>query len=922
MTCSPHTRASETATVMWTLLVGDTDGPVDLAVLSMDLDVLGIRHTRTITHGVCGSVHPWNCTPSVLLSGLCAIWSAAYACGNPHWPSVYFFFSVVGEPQRAKCKALRGESSNLCLFPLRPRMGDSNVSPTQAMVSGASSPTSPSPSTSRKGSTAGQIPLQTFEGVKFAVPYKILVPAKDEDRASLSDLIEAVFSECDAVFNVFSDSSEISNINELPKGVDYPLSGPMEEVLHWVGVIHRLSDGRFDPTIRPLMQLWKMSLEQGREPDPEALAALEPVVGWDKVTVSGGYITKHHDDAKLDLCGIAKGWCVDALVRLLNEHNCQHVYVDWGGDVRASGWHPEHREWAAAIVRPPAVADPVDPEDTLQAVELAECAMATSGDYMQPLPLGHAHIFDPLQRRPLKVTPQAVASASVQCGSCLLADAVATVLCVLGTGGGTQLRDCEEWIETCKSRGLDITNYYIYCREGDAAAAHAAHARQVGGGLLLHGTPPPARALTKDSFSTKLRAGLRVAPHAVAVVTALPPVGDGRPEDVLHGAHAVTYSSVAPLFDGAGRRGDGIYFNVLRPSRMHTLLTADGPASPRVALAGAPRTAMAAQTESNGPSASAATACTVCVHFLAARDWEYAGKFVQSSLALKSMATTYSAEYHSLSIDALAQAAYHCRVVQVRECGDHVLVVAKVLGPAVVGPPGGPRAAYVEETLNGIGNASGAVARSATPKSQRPVRVSATPVNASPEPVDVEGGLPWTPVVYCMGSYHAPKPKKFSLEGQSDVVSSIGDLRPPVVITMEGKPGLVGTFFTACSLVPPMASVVVEVANGGDPCPVTGKFRVNLPQGSGHPKVEQLLEQADNPWASMYATPGHAAMDSKASNAHLDCTVDFVMPVPADCPRRYIVVGSIQAASVQAAKLPLVWLCKRQCSLEPAKSVV
>uniref|UniRef100_A0A7S1IIM1 FAD:protein FMN transferase n=1 Tax=Eutreptiella gymnastica TaxID=73025 RepID=A0A7S1IIM1_9EUGL len=719
---------------------------------------------------------------------------------------------------------------------------DSNVSPTQAMAeaaSGAKSKTVTAPAPS--GASPPASDLQVFEGVKFHVPYTIRMPARPQDQPLIRDLIDTVFDECDRVFNPFNPTSEISMISSLPAGVEYPLSDPMEEVLHWADRLHEWSRGKFDPTVKPLADLWKNSLREGCEPTPAVLAELEAIIGWDKVTISAGHLTKRHDHVSLDLCGIAKGWCVDAIIRLLSEHGYQHLYVDWGGDVRARGWHPDGREWAAALNTPSGLVDPFDPSyalhpfdpsDTMQRVDLPECALATSGDYMQALSNGYTHIFDPLLKRPLKVRTHTVSSVSVQCRTCLMADALATIVCILGNNDGAgDLQACLDWLQEVRGK-TELINFYLYCRDAwPPANLRDGHngiiARPVKGGLLVHGTVPPPRSLKPDKTSLKLKDWLRLMPHGVAVITALAPETNEPTR-----AHAVTYSSVVPLFEGRGRPGATICFNVLNPSRLHSLLMD--------------------------------SSLTLCVHLLLSTNAAHVQRFVHSA-GLQDLALTYHSTHHTVAINALSAHAYHCKVAQLEPAGDHMLVVAEVLD--AVDPRSDP--------------------------------------NSCPTPSPGLGPDVPPPLVYCSGSYFQPQPDK----------KAEADMQAPVVVTHKGKYPVVGYSCTACSLDPPMISLVIPV--GVEGCTVTGKFHVHLPKRKQHSKVEQFRDLASNPWAAMYAMPGHQAVDECDTNGHVECELHSVLPVPTRRPGHYLVVGTVIDVVVHSAELPLVWLGGQPCSLAP-----
>ena len=167
-----------------------------------------------------------------------------------------------------------------------------------------------------------------------------------------------------------------------------------------------LSEGRFDPTIEPLQKLWKEHLAQGTVPSKPQIDALLPAIGWNKIHLSKGKICKDHDLTSLDLGGIAKGYCVDLLVERLNANGYPSIFVEWGGEIRTSGQHPDNRPWTIFISR---FGNP-DPEKALAILTLRNQAIATSGDYIQQWKVQkentgeeavYFHIIDPLTGQPL-----------------------------------------------------------------------------------------------------------------------------------------------------------------------------------------------------------------------------------------------------------------------------------------------------------------------------------------------------------------------------------------------------------------------------------------------------------------------------------------------------------------------------------------
>ena len=187
-------------------------------------------------------------------------------------------------------------------------------------------------------------------------------------------------------------------------------------------------------------------MEQGREPDPEQIRNVAPSVGWKNIRFENGIFTKSHDLTALDLGGVVKGYCVDLLLEKINKAGYKDVYVEWGGEIRTSGLHPENRPWKIYIRAP----DTSDPAQALSYHFLRDQAIATSGDYHQywtiRKPNGETityfHIINPKTLSPLERKKGSVAGASIIAKECVTADALAKVLMFFDSPAAA-----EEWFQ-------------------------------------------------------------------------------------------------------------------------------------------------------------------------------------------------------------------------------------------------------------------------------------------------------------------------------------------------------------------------------------------------------------------------------------------------------------------------------------------
>lgn len=186
------------------------------------------------------------------------------------------------------------------------------------------------------------------------------------------------------------------------------------------------SRGAFDPAIGRLVDLWGFGPRpHTRVPSDAEITAALAVSGWQRLAFdrAAGWLRQPGGIA-LDLSGIAKGYAVDAVARLLWEQDVAHALVEIGGECLGLGVRPDLDPWWVDIEAPP------DTGIAPLRVALHGLAVATSGDYVR----GH-HTLDPRTGQPAR----AVTSLSVLHPSAMIADAWASALTVLGPQAGAAL---------------------------------------------------------------------------------------------------------------------------------------------------------------------------------------------------------------------------------------------------------------------------------------------------------------------------------------------------------------------------------------------------------------------------------------------------------------------------------------------------
>lgn len=282
-----------------------------------------------------------------------------------------------------------------------------------------------------------QVAGQTM-GTRYAVT--IDSPRETDTEASVIAEIEKRLAEINAQMSTWEETSEISRFNRSDSGNWFPVSAEFAVVVEEAVKIHEISQGAFDPTVSPLIELWGFG--KGRPdtvPDQEAIDAALQSVGMENIEVRPAppALRKAHPDVQLNLSAIAKGYAVDAIAELLLESGRRSFVVDIGGETRAGIAKASGDPWRIGVESPEADLRRGQPPERI--LSITEAAVATSGDYRNRYEVDgvtYSHTIDPATGHPVRNSP---ASVSVIHESCMTADALATALMVLGPDRGIEL---------------------------------------------------------------------------------------------------------------------------------------------------------------------------------------------------------------------------------------------------------------------------------------------------------------------------------------------------------------------------------------------------------------------------------------------------------------------------------------------------
>ena len=251
----------------------------------------------------------------------------------------------------------------------------------------------------------------------------------------LHQQVDSLLADLSHTFSIFDTNSLIYRWN---KGENVELNDDFLTVLRLSKTVSTATDGTFDCTVQPLVQLWGFGKDGVRHTvGDDTLAAVREFVGFQLVDLQGDSILRKDPRVQLNFNAVAKGYAVDKVADWIAEHYGEDVLVEIGGEVAARGTK-NGKPWKVGIQVPTKTADGA--KESFESIPLPDHrAVATSGNYRNYFEedgVRYTHILDPRTGRPERTN---LLSVTVLAPDCATADAYATAFMVLGYDRSAQI---------------------------------------------------------------------------------------------------------------------------------------------------------------------------------------------------------------------------------------------------------------------------------------------------------------------------------------------------------------------------------------------------------------------------------------------------------------------------------------------------
>ena len=292
---------------------------------------------------------------------------------------------------------------------------------------------------------ATPLPETLLEGETMGSAWTVKIAgALPRPAADLQAGAQARFEAVNQALSTWRTDSALSRFNDDESGEWVDTDPELATVLRYALTLAERSDGAYDVTVGPLVNLWGFGPDPATNhvPDAAAIEAARARVGWRKVQVDAtASRARKQPGMRIDLSSLGKGRGVDRVAEYLDASGVSNYLIDLSGKLRARGHNGRGDAWQVAVEQP-AADDPTGAPRTVPAVvALHDGSIATAGDYRRFFESGgrhYSHIIDPRTGSPVD---HATLSATALGSTCMEADALATMFMVMDPDAALRLAE-------------------------------------------------------------------------------------------------------------------------------------------------------------------------------------------------------------------------------------------------------------------------------------------------------------------------------------------------------------------------------------------------------------------------------------------------------------------------------------------------
>lgn len=253
--------------------------------------------------------------------------------------------------------------------------------------------------------------------------------------AALEDSARRELERVGKSLNVFDTTSLVSRVN---REDSVKVNDDFIKVYVMSRRVNSISDGKFDPTLGPLITAWGFGPGHKATADTARIDSILLHCGIEKTRLSHDALVKDDPRISFNFSAIAKGYGCDCVAEMFRRNGVTNFLVEIGGEIMTSGKSPSGGDWKVSVDRPIFAAS-ADSRESQEVIAFTDKGMATSGNYRNFHKDGdkvYGHTISATTGRPVATD---VISATVVAPSAMQADALATAFMAAGSAASQEM---------------------------------------------------------------------------------------------------------------------------------------------------------------------------------------------------------------------------------------------------------------------------------------------------------------------------------------------------------------------------------------------------------------------------------------------------------------------------------------------------
>ena len=283
-------------------------------------------------------------------------------------------------------------------------------------------------SCANKENTVKGQPDQSTQEIFAMDTYMSLTAYGSNSEEAVNKAVQEI-NRLDAMFSVGNADSDVTKLNENGSG---EVSEETAFIMNRAMQVSEKTNGAFDITIYPLMELWGFTTKNYRVPESSEIAEALKDVSYTNVSVNGQQVALT-GGSSIDLGGIAKGYTSSRVIQIMKDCGIEHAIVNLGGNVQVLGTKTDGSDWRVAIQ------NPASENSYLGLLSTTDKAVITSGGYERYFEQDgqvYHHIIDTQTGYP---SDSDLTSVTIVYSDGTTADALSTALFAMGLDGAKEL---------------------------------------------------------------------------------------------------------------------------------------------------------------------------------------------------------------------------------------------------------------------------------------------------------------------------------------------------------------------------------------------------------------------------------------------------------------------------------------------------